>query len=752
MSWYSNPFMMLRFVFLIATLFPLSGLLFGQDPYTEMYRPQYHASPRNGFMGDPNGPIKFGDNYHLFWWGHLRSEDMVHWQEINGNALHGTPSGFGNWSGSVVMDLNNTAGFNSAEDTAMIAVYTLHEDATGYQHQAISTSLNHGSFDFYEGNPVIDSNEPDFRDPQVFWHEATNKWVMVITMPVDRGIRIYNSDDLKSWTYLSTFGGFGARKEVWEVPDLFQLPLNGDESNQKWIMTCGMGPNRMQFWVGDFDGTTFTIDPEENFFTGAQVAGELFEDFENGYGEWTVEGAAFGNQPANGTLADQQEVMGYTGAALANSFLNGDGTTGKLISPEFIIDHAFINFQIGGGSSGNELGLRVVVDGEAIQSVASSSDSEIMQWRGVEVSQYRGQTAHIEIVDEATGGWGHVLVDHIVFSDELYDTRVENANWADWGHDFYAGKTFRNYDFDDDRKVWLAWMGNWTYARDVPTRPWKGNQSIPRALQLIKGQHGYQLIQKPIEELNTLRTQEYSIAPHMVSGTRGVAEFQPEWNVYELEVAFKIDSRDQVFGLVLAQSEENGGIKVTYDAHTSVLEVDRSGTPFSFAYKRISKAPIHFPEDSILNLHIYVDQASVEVFANGYETSISSLAFTDVLSTDISLFSQNDPVELLTFKAWDLASIWGVTPDEVDRPEVPEILQIDQPQYALYPNPVQNRGELTLSNISIDLILLRDMGGKEYHLKVEESGSVTLPDLAAGLYLIRFENAGEVFTEKLIIK
>ncbi|MEQ9305460.1 MAG: GH32 C-terminal domain-containing protein, partial [Marinoscillum sp.] len=301
-------------------------------------------------------------------------------------------------------------------------------------------------------------------------------------------------------------------------------------------------------------------------------------------------------------------------------------------------------------------------------------------------------------------------------------------------------------------KVWLAWMGNWTYARDVPTRPWKGNQSIPRTLQLIKGQHGYQLIQKPIEELNTLRTQEYSIMSQTVNGTQELTEFQPEWNVYELEVAFKIDSRDQVFGVVLAQSEENGGIKITYNAHTSVLEVDRSGTPFSFAYKRISKAPVHFPKDSILNLHIYVDQASVEVFANGYETSISSLAFTDVLSTGISLFCQNDPVKLLAFNAWDLESIWGVTPDEVDRPEEPEVLQINQPQYSLYPNPIQNDGILTLSNRDIDWIVLRDMGGKEFQLKVEESGSVKLPDMAAGLYLVRFVKANEVFTEKLIIK
>ncbi|MEQ8238287.1 MAG: GH32 C-terminal domain-containing protein [Cyclobacteriaceae bacterium] len=744
---------MIRIVLHLIFLILLVGELSAQPSYTEMYRPQYHASPRNGFMGDPNGPIKFNGDYHLFWWGHLRSKDMVHWQDINSNALNGTPSGFGNWSGSVVVDFDNTAGFNTENDTAMIAVYTLNDNATGNQSQAISISLNHGSFDYYEGNPVIEGNEPDFRDPQVFWHAPTGKWVMVITKPVDRGIQIYDSDDLKNWTYKSTFDGVGARKEVWEVPDLFQLPLNGDVNNMKWVMTCGMGPNKMQFWVGDFDGTTFTLVQDENFYTGEQVAGVLFEDFENGYGDWSAEGTAFGNQPANGALPDQQEVMGFTGASLANSFLNGDSNIGKLISPEFIIEHAFINFQIGGGTAGNELGLRVVVNGETVQSVASTSNTEVMQWRGVDVSQYIGQSAHIEIVDDATNGWGHVLVDHIVFSNELYDTRIENANWADWGYDFYAGKTFRNYDSDDDRQIWLAWMGNWTYARDVPTKPWKGNQSLPRALSLVKGDYGYQLLQKPIEELKSLRTQEYSLPTGKVNGTQPLTGFAPEWNVYELELSFKIDARDQVFGISLAKSEKHEGIKVTYDAHTSVLELDRSGTPFSFAFRRISKAPIHFPKDSILNLHIYVDQASIEVFANDYETSISSLAFTDVLSTGISLFSENDPVELLLFKAWDLESIHGITPDQVEKPEIegPEILNIEQPEKMFFPNPVKAGGKLTIAK-NYQSCAVYDLAG---NLIFKEQGLITgsthIPEyLNPGIYILEL-NGAKTSRERLLV-
>lgn len=718
-----------------------------------MYRPQYHASPRSGFMGDPNGPIKFDGQYHLFWWGHLRSDDMVHWQEINNNALHGTPSGFGNWSGSVVMDIANTAGFNTAEDTAMIAVYTLHENATSFQNQAISVSLNHGSFEYYNDNPVIKSTEPDFRDPQVFWYEPTGNWVMVITKPLDRGIRIYSSADLKSWKHESTFGGYGARKEIWEVPDLFQLPLNGDPNNQKWVMTCGMGPNRMQFWVGDFDGKTFTIDPEENFFTGAQVPGEVFEDFENGYGDWTVEGEAFGTQPASGTLTDQQEVMGYTGNHLVNTFLNGDATTGKLTSPGFVISNPFINFQIGGGSTGSNLGLRVVVDGVAVETIASSSNTEALQWRGVDVRDYLGKTAHIEIVDQATGGWGHTLVDQIVFSDQLYDTRVETANWADWGYDFYAGKSFRNYDSDDDRKIWLAWMGNWTYARDVPTRPWKGNQSVPRALSLVKNEYGYQLIQKPIEELKQLRNKEYNLSARSISGTVPLEVFQPEWNVYELKLSFKIENREEIFGIQLAQSDKNDGIKITYDAATSILEVDRSGTPFSFAYKRITKAPVLFPADSVLDLHIFVDQASVEVFASDYQVSVSNLAFTDVLSTGISLFSENGSVELQSFQAWDLSSIWGVTASEVARPEVPvEVLGIENRPGLFYPNPVQKGKSITFNKDDVNQLQISDLSGRQiWQAEVVEHQLRIPASVNPGVYVVTYQSAGRSFSERIII-
>ena len=102
---------------------------------------------------------------------------------------------------------------------------------------------------------------------------------MVVTKPIGRSIEIFSSENLKDWTLESIFNGRGAKREVWEVPDLFQLPLNDDPNNMKWIMSCGMGPNRMQYWVGDFDGSTFTLDTNDNLLTGKHVRGELLADF-----------------------------------------------------------------------------------------------------------------------------------------------------------------------------------------------------------------------------------------------------------------------------------------------------------------------------------------------------------------------------------------------------------------------------------------------------------------------------------------
>ncbi|HEV3120731.1 MAG TPA: GH116 family glycosyl-hydrolase, partial [Isosphaeraceae bacterium] len=142
----------------------------------------------------------------------------------------------------------------------------------------------------------------------------------------------------------------------------------------------------------------------------------VFEDFEHGYKNWTVEGTAFGDQPPSGTLPNQQPVSGFQGKGLVNSFKDGDDTTGQLISKPFTIERNFICFFVGGGSHGTTQ-IRLI-SGEKIVRATSGRNNERLEPASWNVSELQGQTAYIAIVDAQKGGWGHINVDQIEFSDQ----------------------------------------------------------------------------------------------------------------------------------------------------------------------------------------------------------------------------------------------------------------------------------------------------------------------------------------------
>ena len=159
----------------------------GQD-YSEKYRPQYHFSTKKGWVGDPDGLVFHQGKYNLFWWGHAVSHDLVHWKELP-YPMKGGPEGFSYFSGSVVVDLNNTSGFG---ENSMIAIYTKHLPGdTLPETQAISVSNDGGlEFHYYDGNPVLDVNKVFFRDPQVFWYEPDSIWKMIVTSSRCSGITV----------------------------------------------------------------------------------------------------------------------------------------------------------------------------------------------------------------------------------------------------------------------------------------------------------------------------------------------------------------------------------------------------------------------------------------------------------------------------------------------------------------------------------------------------------------------------------
>lgn len=511
---------------------PLAPQALAADPppFSEDYRPQFHYTPEKNWMNDPNGLVYYKGEYHLFYqhnpngnswgdmsWGHAVSKDLVHWEELPLALSYDDEEMV--FSGSAVVDWNNTTGFGTTKNPPMVAIYTSLAKDTGIQAQSLAYSTDRGrTWTKYEGNPVIDIGSREFRDPKVQWYAPTKSWLMTVSLSTEHKVQFYSSKNLKDWELLSEFGPAGATGGVWECPDLFPLAVDGDENNIKWVLVVNINPGGIaggsaaQYFLGDFDGTTFTAEDKGTYtpptgqvvqdfelsdhtwtttgtafgdgpsagalpgqspivgFDGTGLAnsfhggdgptgiltsdeftvespylnfkvgggrhphepgtlmeqtpppdGTVLADFEGGtYGDWTTTGEAFGSAPAAGTLPNQQEVSGYLGTGLVNTYLNGDSTTGTLTSPEFTIDKSHINFLIGGGNhpygSANPTAIQLLV-GDTVVRSATGKDGEALNWASWDVGDLAGQQAQIRIVDDNTGGWGHLNIDHIMLSD-----------------------------------------------------------------------------------------------------------------------------------------------------------------------------------------------------------------------------------------------------------------------------------------------------------------------------------------------
>lgn len=236
----------------------------------ERYRPVYHHTPAWGWMNDPNGMFYKDGVWHLYFqynpygsqwenmtWGHSTSTDLIHW------TFQGAPIEADAWgtifSGSAVVDHNNTAGFGKG---AVVAMYT---SAGENQTQSIAYSNDNGqTFTKYDGNPVLTSNTPDYRDPHVFWNEDIKRWNMI--MAEGQHMDIYSSADLKEWKLESQFGAeYGNHGGVWECPDLMKMKVRGTDQ-YKWMLLCNINPggpfggSATQYFVGQFDGHKFTCE------------------------------------------------------------------------------------------------------------------------------------------------------------------------------------------------------------------------------------------------------------------------------------------------------------------------------------------------------------------------------------------------------------------------------------------------------------------------------------------------------------
>lgn len=265
----------------------------------DLWRPGFHFAPPQGWINDPNGLVYHEGVYHLFFqynpynpywedieWGHATSEDLFEWTYHGVKLPFDEENNIGKFSGGGVVDNQNTAGFG---EDALILSYTGAHLNESIQDQRIAYSTDNGkTVTAYADNPVVDTNDPEFRDPNVFWYEPNEHWIMVVSRAADgdddgderpAGIEFYSSEDHTDWTYESTFtideyedvvagietdnGVYDDTVDLWECPDLFELPVEGTDET-KWVLTVSVQGNpHVDHLIGEFDGHEFTMEDRE---------------------------------------------------------------------------------------------------------------------------------------------------------------------------------------------------------------------------------------------------------------------------------------------------------------------------------------------------------------------------------------------------------------------------------------------------------------------------------------------------------
>ena len=246
--------------------------------YREPLRGQFHFSPKRGWNNDPNGMVFYNGEYHLFFqhnpygwdwgnmhWGHAVSRDLVHWDELGDKLL---PDDMGPmFSGSAVVDWKNTSGFGKDGKPPLVLIYTAAGNPTV---QCIAYSTDGRKFTKFAGNPVLKEITGGNRDPKVMWHEASRKWVMVLYVEWQKKhtIHFFNSPDLRNWSLTQIVEGDAPGKPyLFECPDFFELPVDGDPTRRKWVLLAA----NSAYAVGTFDGARFV--PEQSNLAGQQGKG-----------------------------------------------------------------------------------------------------------------------------------------------------------------------------------------------------------------------------------------------------------------------------------------------------------------------------------------------------------------------------------------------------------------------------------------------------------------------------------------------
>ena len=722
----------------------------------ELYRPTFHYTPRINWMNDPNGLVYFKGKYHLFYqynpsgtepnnisWGHAISTDLVHWEEKP--VAIPAQNGVMIYSGSVIVDWNNTSGFGINGDPPLVAIYT---GKSNVEDQRIAYSNDEGlTWTNYSQNPVLEMNNNQFRDPKVMWHQESQKWIMAVSLPAYQGIRFYSSANLKNWTLLSGFGSSGNVSGAWECPDFFRLPVDNDPTKMKWVLVHSIGT--AQYFIGDFNGQHFSW---ENIAPG----GILIDDFENiSYNNWTATGAAFATGPStgNGTFS------GFLGNKL---LISGNESEGKLVSRDFTIQKNYISFLMGGGYNPGKAYIKLVVNGQAVKT-STGMNEDLLKWRNWDVSALVGKTAHLEIVDSVISvswGSGHINIDHIIQSDTPTDSR--NYGQVDYGKDFYALQSFSDIPATDGRRIWLAWLNNWSYASKIPTSPWKGMMSIPREVKLETRNGQIKLVQKPVQELNILHKDTLTYRNKKLNAINDAIK-NSVFKQFELRAKIAIANKAG-FSLKFKKSASEYS-QFRFDFVNQEILFNRTSPTAELTYDgyfaQLQVAPLII-ENGYIDLRLFVDNSSAELFTAGGQVVMSNQIFPDSLSNKIELTALNEDILIEELDIWNFEKQSSLPPDTTDTTDTTNIADttvLRDKLFRVYPNPVVDNNGITIK-IKDDMVgkvvfKLFDVNGRLVSEFQPTTNSIIIPrsklTTGKGIFFLRGSTGQFTRVEKLLI-
>ncbi|MDE6341926.1 MAG: glycoside hydrolase family 32 protein [Muribaculaceae bacterium] len=461
--------------------------------YHETFRPQYHFTPAHRWIGDPCGLVRYDGKYRAYSWGAAESDDLVHWTEINRDAIKGLPDRTSPFTGSVVVDTDNTAGYG---ENALIAVFTSYDEDSRKQSQSIAFSLDGGdTFNYYDRNPVIDIWSTEFRDPTVIRYVPTGKWIMSVAKALEKKVAFYESENLKDWKWISDFGPMGDNEKSWECPDLFQV--NVEETGEtKWVLLVSVNWAREQYFVGDFDGKEFKPDKP--------------------------------------------------------------------------------------------------------------------------------------------------------YSEPLY---------VDDGLDYYASRTFQDYDSDRGEVLSLGWINTWDYAQQAPSRWGKGIWSIPRSLSLYTTPDGLRLRQKPFAGLSSLRSGNYRYHRKISAGTISLPAIGDMNNQYEMRLILAA-LEDDTAGLNICCGDGRK-VSISYDPASGYVTIGRLNSTAEDLpkFSRMACSKVTEGKGAPLDLDIFVDKSSVEIFVENGRKVMTLLTYAAPGQCGVEIFSQKGKADF-NIEAWKIDSIW----------------------------------------------------------------------------------------------